>query len=252
MENNNPFSLNGKVVLITGASSGIGRATAIECSRMGATLIITGRNSEKLNDTMSKLSGDGHVAFAADLCNADELNALVKSLPQLDGIVLSSGIVKRVPTQFVTREKLNQIFEINFFANIELIRLLRKSKKIHNGGSIAVLASTGGVRSHTIGNAMYDASKAAIASWVKSLSKELAPRAIRVNSVCPGMISTPMTVVEDDVITSEQYEIDIKKYLLQRYGYPEEVAYGVTYLLSDATKWVTGTELVIDGGITTQ
>ena len=247
----NPFSLEGKTILVTGASSGIGQATAIECSRLGAKVILSARNLNRLEETLSALEGDksNHKICAADLTISQELDNLVENVPQLDGLVLSSGRTgNALPIKFDKREKINPVFEANFFAPFELMRSLFKSKKLKDGSSVVTIASIGGVKAFATGNGDYGAAKAALNSIMKFAAKEFAPKGIRVNCICPGMIQTPM--VESCGFSEEQLKADIATYPLKRYGKPEEVAYGAVYLLSDASVWVTGTELYIDGGVT--
>lgn len=247
----NPFSLEGKTILVTGASSGIGRATAIECSRLGASVILSARNAGRLEETLNALDGDKnkHKIYPADLTVQQELENLVNTIPQINGVVLSSGRTgNALPIKFDKREKINPVFETNFFAPFELMRSLYKSKKLKDGSSVVTIASIGGVKAFATGNGDYGAAKAALNSIMKFAAKEFAPKGIRVNCICPGMIQTPM--VDSCDFSEEQLKSDIASYPLKRYGKPEEVAYGVVYLLSDATVWVTGTELYIDGGVT--
>ena len=244
----NPFSLEGKIVLITGASSGIGRATAIECSKMGATLIICGRNEDRLKETLNSLEGEGHTTFVGDLTEQDKIEELVNSCGNVDGVVLSAGRGLTLPFNFSSREKFDEIFNINFFSPIELLRLLNKKKKIANNGSVVTIVSIGGTGRYSVGNSIYGASKAALNSMVHFCAQELSGRLIRVNGVCPGMVETPL--IRRGTLTDEQLKEDMGKYPLKRYGKPEDVAMGVIYLLSDAASWVTGHSLVIDGGIT--
>lgn len=248
---NNPFSLEEKTILVTGASSGIGRATAIECARMGARVILSARNVERLELTRAELDNqeNNHEIMVADLTNQDELETLVNAVPSLDGLVLSSGRTgNALPIKFDKREKINPVFETNFFAPFELMRSLFKSKKLKDGSSVVTIASIGGVKAFATGNGDYGAAKAALNSIMKFAAKEFAAKGIRVNCICPGMIQTPM--VDSCGFSEEQLKADIATYPLKRYGKPEEVAYGAVYLLSDATVWVTGTELYIDGGVT--
>lgn len=248
--NYNPFKLENKTILVTGASSGIGRATAIECAKMGATLVITGRNEERLADTLKGLDGQGrgHKAIAADLCDENAMSNLVDSMPALDGAALCAGKCKTTPILFATRKKFDDIFATNFFSPVEFLRLLAKKRKLAQGSGVAVIASAGGVKAHMLGNGIYDATKSALNSCVKTFAKELAPRQIRVNAVCPGMVETPL--IHSMGLTDEDLATDMAKYPLGRYGRPEEVAYACVYLLSDAAAWITGTELVLDGGAT--
>ena len=247
---NNPFSLEGKTILVTGASSGIGRATAIECSKMGAKVIISARNRERLEDTKALMFNPSlHDIYTADLTNDEEVCQLAKDIPQLDGLVLSSGRVgSSVPIKFEKRDKIAPVFETNFFSQFELLRILFKSKKLNNSSSVVAIASIGGIKAFATGNGDYGAAKAALNSMMKFASKEFAIRGIRVNSICPGMVDTPMLVKSG--IPAEKLEEDKLKYPLIRYGKPEEIGYAAVYLLSDAAAWITGIDLIIDGGIT--
>ena len=242
----NPFSLQGKTILVNGASSGIGQSVAIECSRLGAKLIITARNEERLNETFDQLVGEGHSKVVADINDADAVSTLVKSLPKLDGVVLCAGVGETLPLKFATRKKIDGMFETNFFAQVELIRLIQKNKLLNNASSIVAISSIGGNYAINIGNGVYGATKAALLSWMKTLALEMAPQYIRVNCVCPGTIKTKMTA--SGTLTSEQLKAYTDSIPFGRMGKPEEVAYGVVYLLSDAASFVTGTSLIIDGG----
>lgn len=244
----NPFSLNGKTVLVTGASSGIGQETAIQCSKLGAKLIITARNEERLKDTLSQLEGEGHQMMIAELTNQADIDELVSKVEHLNGVVLCAGKGMTSPFPFSTREKYDDIFNINFFAPVELLRLLVKKKKLQKESSVVFVSSIGGNGSYSLGNGVYGASKAAICSTMKFCARELAPKKIRVNSVNPGMVNTRL--IQGGAISEEQHKLDMEKYPLKRYGEPEDIAYGIIYLLSDASSWVTGHSLVIDGGIT--
>jgi len=246
--NNNPFSLEGKVIFVTGASSGIGRAIAIECSKVGANLIITGRNEERLIATYDSLEGKIHLKIVADLQNENDTSKLVDELPELDGIVHCAGIVKTLPFQYVNKQDLNLIFDTNLMAPAIMSQMFLKKKKIKKNASIVFISSISGVMCALVGNSMYSASKGAVNGLVKGMALDLAPKGIRVNSVVPGMIET--NILSEGSITQEQLQEDMKRYPLKRYGKPEEVAYATIYLLSDASKWVTGSNLLIDGGYT--
>ena len=246
--NYNPFSLTGKTILVTGASSGIGKETAIQCSKMGARLIITGRNKERLNETFEHLEGCNHFQITGDLTIQEEINAIVSAITQLNGLVLCAGKPKTLPFQFCTRENFDEVFDVNFFSPVELLRLLVKKKKFVKGSSVVFVSSIGGIRAYGASNSIYGASKSAIDSVMKTCARELAAKKIRVNSVNPGMVETKLIHV--GMITEEQLEQDKKTYPLQRYGTPVDIALGIIYLLSDASSWVTGHPLVIDGGKT--
>lgn len=244
----NPFSLSGKTVLVTGASSGIGQETAIQCSKMGAKVIITARSEARLKETLSQMEGDGHRLVLADQTNQADVETLVSQVEQLNGLVLCAGKPKTLPFQFCTRDNFDEVFDINFFAPVELLRLLVKKKKMVKESSVVFISSIGGVRAYGASNAIYGASKSAIDSIMKTSARELAVKKIRVNSVNPGMVETKLIHV--GLITEEQLEKDKKTYPLNRYGTPLDIALGVVYLLSDASSWITGHPLVIDGGKT--
>ncbi len=244
--NNNPFSLEGKTVLVTGASSGIGQATAIACSCLGANVVVTGRNAERLQATVNQLQKQPAAQIEAELTNYDDVENLVASLSLLDGAVLCAGNSTTLPLQFGTREKFDEMFDVNFFAPVELMRLMYKKKKLQKGASVVLIASIGGTHSFMPGNGIYGASKAALNSVMKYAAREYASRKVRVNSICPGMVDTPL--IHRGTITEEQLAEDAKRYPLGRYGQPEDIANAAVYLLSDASSWVTGHDLVIDGG----
>lgn len=245
----NPFSLEGKTILITGASSGIGRATAIECSRMGAKVIITARNKERLQETLSAMEGEGHRFVVADLSKAENIAALVVGLEPLDGLVNNAGMTDILPIEFIDTDRLSRILAINTEAPILLTSALAKERKLKKNASVVFTSSVGGNIVAPLGNSMYGASKGAVSGFVRAAALELAKRKIRVNAVLPGMIDTNIMGNE---ITEEQLDEDAKKYPLKRYGKPEEVAYAMVYLLSDAASFVTGASLVVDGGYTIQ
>jgi len=233
---------------VTGASSGIGQATAIECSKMGAKLVVTGRDQSRLQETFEQLVGDGHMQLTAELTDEEAVKRIAEDCPELNGLLLCAGKGMTLPLNFATREKFDSIFDVNFFAPMELVRMLLKKKKISKAASIVFVSSIGGNWSFSLGNGVYGASKAAINSAMKFWAKELAPKKIRVNSVNPGMVNTKL--IQGGAISEEQHRKDMERYPLGRYGEPVDIAYGVIYLLSDASSWVTGHSLVIDGGVT--
>lgn len=241
----NPFSLEGKTVLITGASSGIGRITAIECSKFGAKVVITGRNTERLQETFDLLEGNGHMQITADLTDSESLGLLVAEMPQLDGLVNNAGVAQTKLISFLKRTDLESIFEVNTYSPALLTKLLIKNKKINKSGSI-VFTSSVAAMSSDIGNAVYGMSKSAIQAFSRYCALEFAAKQIRVNSVHPGAVETNM--IRDGVLSEEDRQKDVLRYPLGRYGKPEDIAWAIIYLLSDASSWVTGTQLVIDGG----
>ena len=247
---NNPFSLEGKTILVTGASSGIGRATAIACSQMGAVVVVTGRNESRLQETLESLEGSGHQMIVADIANDDQIDYLVDQIPAINGLVNNAGITETCPTQFIKRDKLNRVMEVNTIAPILLTQRILKKKKLGKGGSIVFTCSISGTCVCGGGNVLYSASKGAIHGFMKNAALDLAHKGIRVNDVCPGMIDTH--ILDAGTISEEQLEIEAQRYPMKRFGKPEEVAYGIIYLLSDASSFVTGSSIVIDGGFTLQ
>lgn len=242
----NPFTLVGKTILVTGASSGIGRATAIECSKMGAKVIVTGRNRERLEETLNNLQGNGHQFLICDITDENSLDDLVSNVPVLDGLVNNAGFIDLVPIKLINSKKFTNILNTNTIAPILLFQKLLKKKKISNNSSIVFTSSLAGLGYGTVGNSMYSASKGAISSFVRVASKEFASRKIRVNAVCPGMVKTD--IMAKGGVSDAQLVEDEKNYPLG-YGEPVDVALLMVYLLSDASKWVTGTNMVIDGGV---
>lgn len=246
----NPFSIEGKTILVTGASSGIGMATAIECSKMGAKLVISGRNEDRLSQTFSQLEGCGHHSIIADLSEEEDLCRLVEECPILDGLVNNAGFTITATTQFVTRDKLSSVLDVNTIAPILLFQQLLKKKKLNKGSSVVFTASISGLCCAGLGNVIYSTSKAAVGGFVKNAALDLAAKGIRVNAVAPGMIETH--ILDNGKIGTEELEVDKQRYPMKRYGKPEEVAHGIIYFLSDASSFTTGTSLVIDGGFTLQ
>lgn len=245
MSNYNPYSLKGKTILVTGASSGIGRATAIECSKLGARLVLTARNEHRLKETYSKLEGEDHVFLIADVNKSDDIENLVNSLPVIDGFVCNAGVTVRKPISFIKEDDLKGLFDTNTFACFMLTKAIIRSKKMAKGGSMVFMSSMA-ARQVTPGNAMYAASKAAIESFSRSCAIEYASKGIRSNAILPGMVETPL--VNGGMLTPEDMERDKAHYLLKRYGKPEEIAWAVAFLLSDASAWITSTSLIVNGG----
>lgn len=244
---NSPFSLKGKTILITGASSGIGRATAIECAKAGASCILLGRNKEKLEETASFLSpGTAPILSILDLNFMESYEEIIEEYPILDGIVCNAGINYTKLLQSASLYDLNEIFDVNCFSPVILLRHLLKKRKVNKGASIVFTSSISGYSNVSVGNGIYGASKSALTSFMKYFAMELAPKSIRCNAIHPGRIETPL--ISKNALDEDALLKDISKYPLKRYGKPEEVAYAIIYLLSDAAAWVTGTSLVIDGG----
>lgn len=242
----NPFLLTGKNILITGASSGIGRAIAIECSKLGARVIVTGRDSSRLEETRNMLSGSEHQSVKCDLNKAEEVSAMVNLLPQLDGLVSNAGCNRRMLCQYIKEDNLDIVMRTNLVSPILLTKVLLKNKKINRDASIVFTSSIAAYHS-SIGDSVYSATKGGIQSFSKVLALELASKKIRVNTIQPGMVRTGF--VENSILSSEDYAADEKKYPLGRYGIPEDIAHVAAFLLSDASNWMTGSSIVVDGGV---
>ena len=241
----NPYSLDGKTILVTGASSGIGRATAILCSRMGAKVVVTGRNEKRLQETLDALYGDGHLQIAADLTDKETLARLVMDLPQLNGVVHCAGIGHRKPCKSILEEDITAVMSANFNSAVLLQASLLSGKKIDKSASIVFISSRA-AEIPDIANSIYSASKGALKSYAKCLSLELAPRSIRVNCICPAVVMTPLILKSG--VDPEQLQEEQAKYPLKRYGQPEDIANLAVFLLSDASSWMTGSCIDITGG----
>lgn len=248
----NPFSITSKTILITGAGGGIGRSTAIECSKMGANVVITDINGLALEETLSILDvqdGQEHSQFVADLTDEGQLDELVATVPILDGIVSNAGISKVLPIQFLNTQDMDKIMSINAFAPMYLTQRLYKKKKIQKGGSIVFTVSISGVCMVSMGGVMYAVSKNALDAFMRNAALEFAARNIRVNSVNPSRVNTNL-IKNNTTYSQEDLAKDMQTYPLKRYAEPEEIAHAIIYLLSDASAYVTGHSLIIDGGKT--
>lgn len=242
----NPFSLEGKKILVTGASSGIGRAIAIACSRMGAEVHIVGRNVKRLDETQDVLYGEQeNYSYTCNLVNPDSIDNMMVMLPKLDGVVHCAGIGHRKPCKSINSEDIDMVMDANFKSIVLLQASLLKEKKINKGCSIVMVASRA-ANAPSMGNAIYSASKGALLAYSKCLALELAPRQIRVNCICPAMVWTPL-ILEGGIDETQLKEAE-QKYPLKRYGRPDDVANLALYLLSDASAWMTGSDIDLTGG----
>lgn len=246
--NMNYLNLQNKLILVTGASSGIGAQTAVELSQYGAKLAITGRDVDKLNDTFNKLEGTGHVLFQGDLTIHDDLNQLIENSLKLDGVVHCAGVIKPFPIKYITQKQITEMFQINFEAAVKLTSGLLKSNKINKASSIVFMSSVSSKFSHK-GGALYSASKAAINAFSKSVAIEFAAKKIRSNVINAAMVKTPIFDQAQIAVTSEVMDQHEKDYPLG-FGETSDVANGILFLLSDASRWITGTVLTMDGGLT--
>ena len=244
----NPFSIEGKTILVTGAASGMGKATAIACAKMGAHVVAADYNTAGMAQTIGELDGEGHEQFTINLAEESTWGDLIMNTPVLDGIANCAGIANMNPFMFVNREEFDKVFNINFFGPVLLTKSLIKAKKLNKCGSIVFVASMDGTKIVHAGNSVYSASKSALMGISRNMAIDLAPKKIRVNCVLPGTTDTPL--IRTGNVTEESLAEVAKTFPLKRFGTPEDMAYGIIYLLSDASSFVTGTELTIDGGYT--
>ena len=246
-----PFSLKGKHLLVTGASSGIGRAIARQCAAAGAQLTITGRNTERLQRTADLLP-EGTEQLTGDLTDAAFIARLSTDSISYDGIVLNAGVMKLLPLKAMTDAYIDELNAVNYLAPVKLLRSLFKGRKIKKGCAIVVITSINGGVVGSRANALYGATKAAMTGFARALALDLGSKQIRINCIAPGMIDTAGAEAIYAATGADSIAADKKKYPLGRYGAPEDVACATVYLLSPASAWVTGTTLVVDGGFTAQ
>lgn len=243
---NNPFTLENKTILVTGASSGLGRQTAITASQMGATVMITGRDEQRLNETLSQLHGTGHRIFIADLTVQHDIDSLVAQLPELNGVVYSTGISDLTPARFITSAAIEKTFSISFNASVLLTAGLLGKKRIAKKASLVFISSIS-TRYPFVGGAMYISAKAALEAYARVLALELAGRGVRVNCVAPAFVRTPMLDQTAENYSQEAVNM-IEAKQIMGLGDPDDVSNTIVYYLSDAAKWVSGTNLILGGG----
>lgn len=244
----NPFSINNKKLLITGATSGIGKAMAIEFSNLGAQLILVGRNSDKLTTLIEELKNKGiHSSVNIDFSDINSIKEGIEKIPKIDGLIHSAGIVDVSPLAFQKDEAIFAMIDINLKGSIYITKCLLRQKKLLSNASLVFLSSINGLGIGVSGFVTYSSTKGAISSMVKSLAVELAPK-YRVNCIAPGMVETPMKTYIQDVISSENIEKDKDSYPMKNYLSPSDIVNVAIFLLSSASRFITGTTLVVDGG----
>lgn len=251
----NPFLLTGKNILITGASSGIGRQCAISCSQMGAKVVLIARNEERLKETLAMMEGEEHCIVVLDLTDYKLTETIVKEIVnkvgRIDGVLHCAGISTTLPLKLVDSEKMEDFFHANVFSAYNLSKEVCKvghfSKK---GGSIVFFSSIMGIVGEN-GKSLYSMTKGALLSATRSLACELAKKNIRVNSISPGVVITPINKDLPHIADPDKRTILEKKHLLGL-GEPIDVANTCVFLLSDASRWITGQNIIVDGGYTAQ
>ena len=249
----NPFSLEGKNIIVTGASSGIGQQVAITCSRMRARIVLIGRNEERLAETRNQLEGEGHITLSYDLTELDGLKDMVGSIVNqigvIDGLVNCAGISTVLPFKLMAPEKVEDFFKTNVYATVELTRQVLNIKNVNKQGcSVIFFASVMGVVGENA-KSLYSLTKGALISGCRSLAIEYAPKKIRVNVVSPGIVETAINRNQPYLADPEKRKVTESMHPLGL-GTTEDIANACVYLLSDASRWVTGQNLIIDGGYT--
>lgn len=247
----NPMELSDRTILVTGASSGIGRKTAIILSRLGARIILVARTQERLIDTLSLMEGKGHIVQPFDLSCWQEIPGLFSEVAAkvgpMHGLVHSAGKNIVLPFTMQSEKQMKEVMQINFNAALFLSQQFSKKKHHFSNSSIVFISSISGLIGER-GNAIYSASKAALNGLMKTLAVELAPT-IRVNCINPGYVLTELTQNLNEKLTEESIDTIQKMHPLG-IGSPADIANAVAFLLADTGRWITGTTMVVDGGYT--
>ena len=248
----NPYSLENKTILITGASSGIGQQCAIDCSRMGAKVIAIGRNEDRLRETLNKMKGEDHSMYSYDLSQLDGIKDLISQIVtvrgKLDGIICAAGIEKSAPIKLLTPFDYEDVMRVNAISAFELVRHATGIKNMNSPASVVLISSITSVIART-GTAAYSASKGALVSGARVMTTELAKRRIRVNCISPGTILTPLMQNYLSQLSEEDYKKRIAGFPLGL-GNTTDISSACIYLISDASRWITGQNIIIDGGYT--
>lgn len=250
----NPFSLEDKTILITGASSGIGAQCAIDCSKMGAKVVLVARNEQRLKRVLSQCEGEAHAYYMADMAEIVDkgvkplLEQIVSEHGKLDGFIHSAGIQKTAPLKLLSIKDYEEVIKVNTLSAFEILKYLPNIKYMNAGGHIVLIASITGVIGRS-GLAAYSASKGALISAVRSMSLELAQKGICINCVSPGTVLTPLMQEYLDTLDENKKKQRIDGFPLGL-GQTTDISNACIYLLSKASRWVTGQNLIIDGGYT--
>jgi NAD(P)-dependent dehydrogenase (short-subunit alcohol dehydrogenase family) len=242
------ISLEGKNILVTGASSGIGKAVAITCAQLGAKVLVSGRDAVRLNETLLSMHGTGHAMCCADLCKEQEIEALAEACNELQGVVHAAGIIYPLPAKFIRNKHLREVMQVNYEGPVILMSALLARKKVSAGASLVFISSVSAHHSYAAG-ALYTASKSALEAYAQTLAIEYAAKKIRVNVLSPGLVRTPILEQTMQASGPEQVAAHERKYPLG-FGEPKDVAEAAAYFLSDSARWITGQNLILDGGLT--
>jgi NAD(P)-dependent dehydrogenase (short-subunit alcohol dehydrogenase family) len=249
----NPFSLAGKRLLVTGATSGIGRQIAISCTQMGALIVGVGRDEKRLLEMRSKLDGlsaGGHQMLSAELTNSADRESVITALggQALHGVVHAAGISRLAPIRQLTEKHMREVQSINVEAPMLLTQALLKRNLVQDGGSILFVSS---IAAHigVPGVGVYSGTKAALLALTRCLAMEVAKRRIRANCLSPSLVETPLFDLAMETAGIDSMAQQRANHPLG-FGQPDDVANAAIYFLSDASRWVTGTTLIMDGGLT--
>lgn len=243
---NNPFSIENKNILVTGASSNIGKSIAVKSSELGANLVINGRNEKRLEETLCQLDPyRTNKSIGFDISDIERIPEFVKQLPVLDGVVLCAAIFDTTIIKHIKPQRVEEMFRTNTISNIVLVQQLFKQKKIQQGGSVVFVSSVASKKPY-IAQSLYSSTKGAINAFAKILALEVGNMKIRVNTVLPGIVQRD-TGIKEGVLSVEEVNNEIGRFPLGM-GYPEDVANSVVFLLSDGARWITGVDFVVDGG----
>lgn len=249
---NNLFSLEGKTILVTGASSGIGKQCAIDCAMMGAKVILVARNEERLQETLNMMEGEGHASYQFDLNNLNEIKNLINQITRehgkFDGLIHAAGVEMTKPIKLLTPEDYEYVFKVNTISGLEIAKQISGMKNFNKSGSIVFISSITGIIART-GVAAYSASKGAMISAARVMALELSKRGIRVNCISPGTILTPLMENYLSSLSEEQRDNRISGFPLNL-GKTTDISYTSIFLLSNASRWITGQNIVVDGGYT--
>lgn len=249
----NPFTLEGKTILVTGASSGIGRQCVIDCSKMGAKVVAIGRNQERLNSVISEMEGRG-IGYSFDLLQIEGISELIADIVskygKLDGFIHAAGIEITNPVKLSKTSDYESLFRVNSLSAFEIIKNLCGIKTFNKGGSIVLISSISGIIARK-GLSAYAASKGALMSAARVMALEMSSRGVRVNTISPGTILTPMMQKVLDAMSNEDKKRRIDGFPLGL-GESTDISNACIFLLSDASRWITGQNIVVDGGFTIQ
>jgi len=251
----NPFNLKDKVIVITGASSGIGRQCAIDCSMMGAKIALIGRNRESLNETLSQMqNNEKHLISVVDLIDIRKLDEVISNvvnvLGKVNGLIYAAGVQKTLPLKLINENDMEYVYKVNVICAVELIKIISNNKNRGVNQKHVLISSISGVIGRA-GLTVYSASKGALISLTRSLAVELAPKGININCISPGTILTPMMKNFLSELSDKQKMKRVEGFLLGL-GKTTDVSNTCIFLLSNASRWITGQNIIVDGGYSTR